>query len=125
MIEIVLVHREVAVSRATHGAGDIVEADRHRERDDVDPGRHHLPGGGVAHRVEALANLQLLFGHLRRRLMAVSSNLATELHLPRPADSGKLEVSGEWEWLVGSVIERPVVQIPPWRRAGFVSGRGV
>ena len=34
--------------------GHIVEADRHRERDDVDPGRHHLPGGGVAHRLEAL-----------------------------------------------------------------------
>ena len=87
VVEVVLVDGEVAVARAAHGSGDVVEGDRNRERDDVDPRRHHLPGGGVAHRLEPLADLQLLLGDLRRRLVAVPSSLATELHLPWSAAS--------------------------------------
>ena len=87
VVEVVLVHGKVAVTRTPDRSRHVVEGDRHCERNDVHPRCHDLPGRRVPHRLESLANLHLLLGDLCRRLMAEPSDLPAKLHLLGPSRS--------------------------------------
>ena len=60
MVEVVGVDGEVAVTRPPHGPRHVGEADRGRQADDVDPGRHHLACRCLAQGPEPARDLQLL-----------------------------------------------------------------
>ena len=107
VVEIVVDHREAAVPRRPHGAGDVVGLHRDGQEGHIDPGRHDLTDVHVPQVGQRLDDDAFLLG---------------DLGVPgRLGGVGPVVVGGAAPEAAGAAGRRSTGRI--WRRLGLLVGR--